>query len=127
MQLAEKQAKRRDFWDSLGNYDEDVVEEVWLKNEDFRAKLAANDTHWDKDKRELRRDESIDTLEKQVLDKEEASKIYKTNLWDLEHNQPVKKSTFKKIMDVACEYTEPCHSNLEQFRRVSMRMRHLAE
>jgi hypothetical protein len=115
MQLAEKQAKRREFWDSLGNYDEDVVEEVWLKNEDFRAKLAANDTHWDKDKRELRRDESIDTLEKQVLDNEEASKIYKTNLWDLEHNQPVKKSTFKKIMDVACEYTEPCHSNLEQF------------
>jgi hypothetical protein len=61
------------------------------------------------------RDKYVDDLEDEVNKNQEAEEVYKRTVWDRETNKPEKKSWFKKVTDTICEYTNPCHDNLEQF------------
>lgn len=116
VQLAEKQARRREFWNSLGNYNPYFVENFLLESDDFRNKLAELDTYWDQDTKEFRRDPRVDALEAEVDRNPEALRLYRQVVWDRIHNKPAEKSWFDDVVGFVCQYTNPCHDNMKQFR-----------
>lgn len=104
--LAEKQARRRVFWGrNPGHNSADVREAFDL------------DLYWDPKEEGFFRQPYVDKTEAVVMADPEARQAYNSRLWDLNENRPAKKSRFKRAMDFVCEHTEPCSSNLEQFRR----------
>jgi Domain of unknown function (DUF4157) len=110
--LGEEQYKRKQQdWDDLSRKQMvafDIIEQVGVLK---RVSLGS----FRPEKRRLRHP-MISTIEGELYENPRAREIYQKVLWDLEHNQPEEKSTFKKIMDVACENLAPCIDNLEQYR-----------
>jgi hypothetical protein len=113
--LAEKQWRRRKFWNSL-NLPDDLTAKLATTEGKFRDKLEELDIYWDSAEKSLKRKPFVDALERQVVYNAEANGIYNKTYADLEYNEPVEKSTFKKVMDVICEHTSPCKENIEQLR-----------
>ncbi|MGA2292074.1 DUF4157 domain-containing protein [Bradyrhizobium sp.] len=106
LDLAEKQARRRAFWDSNpSNNDADVTEAFAL------------DLYWDPKEEGFIRQPYVDKMEAVVLADPEARLLYNNRLWDLTENKPEEKSRFNRAVGFVCEHTEPCSSNIEQFRR----------
>jgi hypothetical protein len=104
--LAERQARRREFWEGNPGHSSANVKEA-----------AELDLYWDPNEEEFIRQPYVSKMEDAVLDDPEAKRLYGSRLWDLTENKPEKKSAFKRTMDFVCKYTEPCSSNLEQFRK----------
>ena len=106
LDLADNQAKRREFWDRNPSYNSADVKEAF--------KL---DLYWDPKANGFVRQPYVSKAEAIVDADPEASRLYKERLWDLTENKAETKSTFKRAMDVVCSHTEPCASNIEQMHR----------
>ena len=104
--LAERQAKRLEFWDGNPSYNSADVKEAF----DL-------DLYWDPKEEGFIRQPYVSKTEAIVDADPEASRLYKDRLWDLTENKPEKKSRFKRVMDAICSHTEPCASNIEQMHR----------
>jgi Domain of unknown function (DUF4157) len=104
--LAERQARRHEFWDGNPSYNSADVKEAF----DL-------DLYWDPKEEGFVRQPYVSKTEDAILADPEAKRLYSGRLWDLTENKPEKKSWFKRTMDFVCKYTEPCSSNLEEFRR----------
>ncbi len=104
--LAEKQARRRAFWDRNPSYNSSDAREAF----DL-------DLYWDPKEEGYVRQPYVDAAEAVVRADPHAWDLYRSHLWDLTENRPVRKSRFKRAMDFVCEHTEPCASNIAQFRR----------
>jgi len=104
--LAERQARRREFWDRNPSYNSADVKEAF----DL-------DLYWDPKEEGFIRQPYVDKSEAVVLADPEAHRLYNEHLWDLTENKPVEESRFTRAVHVVCEHTEPCSSNLEQFRQ----------
>src|SRR3954454_19225295 len=106
LDLADNQAKRREFWDrNPSNNSADVKEAFKL------------DLYWDPKANGFVRQPYVSKAEAIVDADPEASRLYKERLWDRTENRPETKSAFKRVMDVVCSHTEPCASNIEQMHR----------
>jgi hypothetical protein len=106
LDLAERQAKRREFWDGNPSYNSADVKEAF----DL-------DLYWDPKEQGFVRQPYVSKSEAIVDADPEARRLYRERLWDLTENKPEKKSTFKRAMDFVCSHTEPCASNIEQMHR----------
>ena len=115
VQLAQKQAKRREFWNSMEDSSAYFIETYLWKSEKFRKQVADLDLYWDKDREGFVRDPKVDALEREVVYNAEANGIYNRVYWDLTENKPAEKSWFDDVVGFVCEYTNPCHDNMEQF------------
>jgi hypothetical protein len=104
--LAERQARRREFWDGNPSYNSADVKEAF----DL-------DLYWDPEQEGFIRQPYVTKTEDVVRADPEAWRLYSDRLWDLTENKPEEKSRFKRAMDFVCAHTEPCSSNLEQFRQ----------
>lgn len=104
--LAERQARRREFWDGNPSYNSADVKEAF-----------ALDLYWDPKEEGFVRQPYVSQQEAIVDADPEASRLYKDRLWDLTENKPAEKSRFKRVMDFVCSHTEPCASNIEQMHR----------
>lgn len=109
--LGEEQYKRKqEDWDDLSRKQMialDIIEEA--HNVISRKRLGMETV-----KKRLRHP-MISTIEGELYKNPRARDIYQSTFSELE-SQPEEKSTFKKIMDVACENLAPCIDNLEQYR-----------
>jgi hypothetical protein len=114
--LAEEQWKRKQFWEAVPNGPEFVVD-AFLRNEKIRNKMQELNINWDPDEREFHRNKIVDVMEHDVMFNTAAKRIYDSALWDLDVNRPEEKSTFDRVVGAICEHTNPCHDNMEQFRR----------
>jgi hypothetical protein len=106
LDLADRQAARREFWDRNPSYNSADANEA-----------ARLDLYWDSKEQGYVRQPYVSKNEAIVDADPEASRLYKERLWDLTENKPETKSTFKRVMDVVCSHTEPCASNIEQMHR----------
>jgi hypothetical protein len=106
LDLADRQAQRREFWDGNPSYNSANVKEA-----------ARLDLYWDAKEQGFVRQPYVSKAEAVVDADPEASRLYRERLWDLTENKPETKSTFKRAMDVICAHTEPCASNIEQMHR----------
>ena len=104
MTLAERQARRREFWDGNPSYSD-------------RAEALALDMYWDPKQEGYIRQPYVDIVEAPVMADPEARRLYDNHLWDLTNNKPEEPSRFTRAIHFVCEHTEPCSSNIEQFRR----------
>lgn len=104
--LAEKQARRHAFWDRNPSYNSSDAREAFQL-----------DLYWDPKEEGYIRQPYVDAAEAVVRADPNAWDLYRSHFWDLTENKPVKKSRFKRAMDFVCEHTEPCASNIAQFRR----------
>ena len=102
--LAERQARRREFWDHNPSYS------------DYEEALAF-DLYWDPKQEGYIRQPYVDIVEAPVMADPEARRLYDDHLWDLTNNKPDEPSRFTRAIHFVCEHTEPCSSNIEQFRR----------
>lgn len=114
--LAEKQAKRREFWDSEGD-NQDFLELRFQIDDDFRQEAADLNLYWDKDKKDFYRDPKVDVWEQEVNKNNEAHQIYNSTYWNLTENKPAKKSWFDKTVGFVCDHLNPCSDNMEQFHK----------
>jgi hypothetical protein len=106
LDLAERQAKRREFWDRNPSYNSADVKEAF-----------GLDLYWDPKEKGFVRQPYVSKAEAIIDADPEASRLYKERLWDLTENKPEKKSPFKRAMDAVCSHIEPCASNIEQMHR----------
>jgi hypothetical protein len=106
LDLADRQAKRTEFWDRNPSYNSADVKEAF-----------GLDLYWDPKEEGFVRQPYVSKAEAIIDADSEASRLYKERLWDLTENKPEKKSPFKRVMDVVCSHTEPCASNIEQMHR----------
>ncbi len=104
--LAEKQARRREFWDGNPSYNSADVKEAF----DL-------DLYWDPKEEGFIRQPYVSKSEDVVLADPEARRLYNDHLFDLTENKPVTESRFRRAVHFVCEHTEPCSGNIEQFRR----------
>ena len=104
--LAERQAKRYEFWHGNPSYNSADIKEAF----DL-------DLYWDPKEEGFIRQPYVSKDEDIVNADPEASRLYSDRLWDLTENKPEKKSRFKRVMDAVCSHTEPCASNIEQMHR----------
>ncbi|OBC00028.1 hypothetical protein A5784_21050 [Mycobacterium sp. 852013-50091_SCH5140682] len=104
--LAERQARRREFWDGNPSYNDADLKEAF-----------ALDLYWDPKEEGYIRQPYVSQTEKAVLDDPEARSLYSSRLWDLTENKQETPSRFTRGVHWVCEHTEPCASNLEQFRK----------
>jgi hypothetical protein len=104
--LAERQARRHEFWDKNPSYNSADVKEAF----DL-------DLYWDPAQDGFVRQPYVTKTEDVVRADPEAWRLYQNHLADLTDNKPEEKSRFKRAMDFVCDHTEPCSSNLEQFRK----------
>src|SRR4051794_19596207 len=100
LDLAERQAQRREFWDRNPSYNSADVKEAF-----------GLDLYWDPKEEGFVRQPYVSKAEAIIDADPEASLLYKEHLWDRTENKPENKSTFKRAMDVVCSHTEPCASN----------------
>jgi hypothetical protein len=104
--LAERQARRREFWDGNPSYNSADVKEAFEL-----------DLYWDPKEEGFIRQPYVDKAEAVVNADPNAKDLYSRRYWDLTENKPKKKSRFDRVIGFVCEHTEPCSSNMEQFRR----------
>jgi hypothetical protein len=104
--LAERQARRREFWDRNPGYNSADLKEAF----DL-------DLYWDPKEEGFIRQPYVDKQEAVVNADPEARDLYGSRLWDLTTNKPEKKSRFTRAVHFVCEHTEPCSTNIEQFRK----------
>ncbi len=104
--LADRQARRHEFWDGGPSYNDADVKEAF-----------ALDLYWDPKVNGYVRQPYVDQMEKAVHDDPEAHDLYNTRLWQLSHNEEDKPSRFTRLVHFVCEHTEPCSSNIQQFRK----------
>jgi hypothetical protein len=106
LDLAERQAKREEFQNRNPSYNSADVKEAF-----------GLDLYWDPKANAFLQQPYVSKAEAIVLADPEASRLYKSHLWDLTENKPETKSPFKRVMDFVCSHTEPCASNIEQMHR----------
>ncbi len=104
--LAERQARRRAFWDTNPSYNSADLKEAF-----------ALDLYWDPKEEGYIRQPYVDKWDAIVSADPEAFSLYKSRLWDLTENKEDKPSRFTRGVHWVCEHTEPCSSNIEQFRK----------
>jgi hypothetical protein len=114
MDLAEKQARRRQFFDRNGNLGGTRLK-LALGDADFRKEMAQLDISWDPKAEDFVRNAYVDQLEAPINADQEAKRTYDDHLWNLTHNQPEKESRFHATVGFICRHTNPCASNMEQF------------
>jgi Domain of unknown function (DUF4157) len=102
--LAERQARRREFWDHNPSHSD-------------REEALAFDLYWDPKREGYIRQPYVDIVKAPVMADPEARRLYDDHLWDLTNNKPDEPSRFTRAIHFVCEHTEPCSSNIEQFRR----------
>ncbi len=106
MDLAEKQARRREFFDRDPSHtNANVIEAAGL------------DLYWDEANQDWRRQSYVDAVEAPIDTDPELHQIYGSHLWDLENNKPVEESRFHAAMSFVCQHTNPCNGNMEQFHK----------
>jgi hypothetical protein len=104
--LAERQARRRAFWDRNPSYTDSHVREA-----------HELDMYWDPSQESFVRWPYVSNQERLVLADPDARRLYSDRLWDLTENKAVKKGRFARAMGFVCKHTEPCSSNQEHIRR----------
>jgi hypothetical protein len=104
--LAERQARRREFWDGNPSYNSADLKEAF-----------ALDLYWDPKEDGYIRQPYVDKSEAIVFADPEARSLYSSRLWDLTENKEEKQSWFTRGVHWVCGHTEPCSSNIEQFRK----------
>ncbi len=119
LDLAEKQARRRQFFDKYGNLDKARIAMASgeIEKKDFLREMADLNISWDAKSGDFVRDPIVETFEAPVDADAEASRTYKDHLWDLLNNQPEKESRFHAAVNFVCRHTNPCAGNMEQFHR----------
>ncbi len=114
VRLGTKQAIRRNLWDDLDKIPSWIIED-WLSTDLIQSVTKELNLYWDSDEKAFIRNRIVDAIEHDVMNNIEAKRIYNATVWDLTVNRKVEKSWFKKSMDVVCDYTNPCHGNMEEF------------
>jgi hypothetical protein len=104
--LAERQARRREFWnDNPSNTSADVQEAFGL------------DLYWDPKENGFIRQPYVSQQEAVVNADTEAKRAYDAHLWALNENRPEKESALDAVMGFVCRNTNPCAGNMEQIHR----------
>jgi hypothetical protein len=108
--LAERQARRREFWEGNPSYNSADVK-----------KAFDLDLYWDPEQEEFIRQPYVSKYEDLVNADPEAKRLYDSRYWDLTENKPEKKSLIRRILDppvhFICNHTEPCTGIIEQMHK----------
>jgi hypothetical protein len=114
MDLAEKQARRSQFFEKHGNLSGTRLKRA-LGDAEFRKEMAELDISWDPKTEDFIRNAYVDKLEAPINADKEAKRTYDDYLWGMTHNQPEEESRFHAAVGFICRHTNPCASNMEQF------------